>query len=681
MCEWGAYGDNNHDDTVAVNSAITWGLQLSQTNKNYIPDIELEGAYKVSSPVNIFLQYPGGTSYYYISASIHGPKSPGYITRQQVGFFATTALLNQPVVIIQGARFVNLSGFTVMGVANNGAGPTLAQLSTSATGASWANINGARDSQYSPHAGIAVDPFSAAIPSDGGYPGLSAYYVSGRTSSLIHMDNMNITRCVVGVMLTPNPTNQNDDNVLIKNSLFFLNQVHVAVGQSQSRGVELDSDYFQYANRNIDTLNYGAGQGDFPTVRGGVSIYAKYMFAASAYGTNSGGISDFYAESIYSLGAWVGSGAPLHISNSRFKFVPPASGLAPAADYILYNTSPVNIVGGLMIFYDNTPWRLSFAPAAALSIDGTVLSDVPYIITNGQAYATFRNVKLYYKNGGNRYGLSSLFNEALATIGTSGVDAYLSPGGMLNDPGGVAFNGQSMPYRYMVNNSWQAYNYETVTITVNGGGTATFTSANAANYAVYDSFHTSTAWSINSTLDPSHANFAAAGLFIGRVKTIVGSTVTIEGVPQSLTSGSYYIAASRLGAIKQRITGTFTSGSPTVTLSAASIFKAGDFINTNGCTANNTRAASVSGTTLTLSANATASGTCEVYDALLTLSEGYTSAAVGFPTTRYFRRGEILKLINGPALDANNNLQTGYVTTVSGNPATGAPLFMKTTSP
>jgi hypothetical protein len=90
-----------------------------------------------------------------------------------------------------------------------------------------------------------------------------------------------------------------------------------------------------------------------------------------------------------------------------------------------------------------------------------------------------------------------------------------------------------------------------------------------------------------------------------------------------------------------------------------------------------------SGTTLTISRNATATATgVNLYDALLTL-EGGQDAATGAPASGTWFKGDYLAArgVSATQPDANNMIIAGYVCTVSGSPGTWCTVYHSTVTP
>ena len=123
----------------------------------------------------------------------------------------------------------------------------------------------------------------------------------------------------------------------------------------------------------------------------------------------------------------------------------------------------------------------------------------------------------------------------------------------------------------------------------------------------------------------------ATGLSIGRVNEIdtVTNTVYLTYVPVSFESGTYTVTMSRLPEIRQRTIGTTTSGSADITnVTPTAGWAVSKRIHGAGIP-DGAYITAVNGTTLTISANATASGTVELFDAKLIVDYHARSTSPG----------------------------------------------------
>lgn len=655
---FGAYGDNTNDDTAAVQAAVDWAIDQYNAG-NQFPIVRLLGAYKISNSIILVNIYDG--DYHYFTMEFGGG-GQGYVSGHIVGLFPT--FVNRPALLYQGARRLVLRRFSIQGLASS-VDPSVDDLMND-TVTPWWNTNSARDSRYSPYCGIAGDPFSYAVPPDGGYPSMSAYYgISNFPTTDVMIDEVSCFNFIVGMAIGLSYWDANSDAIVINHPTLYGNKVHVAVGNRQARAVSLYEGNFANCRILADASNYGKGTADVPKIVGGQSVMTKWLMVG---GGDTACFNRLYCESIFSVGYWSGiQGAVFR--DCVFKFMTSAYGTS-VPDYHFRTAASALFSHCQMTFDDNETRSLSIMNAGFISFEYCTFADTP--ILTDPTKVGFRDCVSYLLN--RNYSVSAYFDARLSAVaGTQ--DSHLTPGGVVND-----YDTYSQLYQYRFDGGWEYKQLETVTITVAGDGTGSFTSAHPEYYYEADTLVSfSGAW-VESTDDPKDIGGAdPTGLSIGRVLAISGSDISLDMVPVSMPSGSYQIWLSHYPTLRNRGTGTTTSGSSTVTGVPANTWRAGHHINGTGIP-DNTRVIGSSGTTITLSKNATANGTVEIYDGYITLVSGLTTTAVGAPASGFFRRGEIIRLIDPPAVDGNGNLQVGYVCTVSGNPATFADYFVKTTS-
>lgn len=163
-----------------------------------------------------------------------------------------------------------------------------------------------RDSRYSPNCAIAIDPFgnTTALPSDGGYPGMSAWYrgtasttasiQAGSTSTFI--TNVITEKTVVGICSSPNPFTRNAEITTIRDCQFRFHKLCVSGGQEQEKQNSIKNCACWYASYMFfATGKYGYGTpGNW--VIDGVNI-AGYM--AQFIDNDQNGYFGTYLKHIY----------------------------------------------------------------------------------------------------------------------------------------------------------------------------------------------------------------------------------------------------------------------------------------------------------------------------------------------------------------------------------------------
>jgi hypothetical protein len=669
---WGA------DPTETVNSAPAWNAAVAFALDQFVlynagpVTVKLSGRYLMSDSLNVFYFKSPYTSYPFISINIEGT-SDGYIPGKQVGFTFTRT--DRPGILTAANRRTRFANFMINGPGAN-TNPSYANLITDTGSTPWWNPAGTLvDSRYSVTAGIAIDPFTTSLPADGGYSGYNGssgslnHYTSVAFSSNVVLENVGIQGWIVGIALSTNGAGQQCDHIIIKNADLSYNKIGIAVGQDQCRGIVVENPFAIGLATFVDCRSYGSLTGVMPSVIGGVLVFIKNLInAAGDRGRAS--ISNLYAESMFSLGYWGSGGSPLDISSCTLTFI---DDVGASIDVHLANDGPVNFFGGVVEKYQGVPNKLRFYNASALTFDGVTFDAVPQFAFVDNV--DIRNCRLRYENGGAIYGIISESSGTNAGFGDSTYDVYMAPGGVFRS---------TAQDRYR--NWWNHEGFlneliETATITFDGAGAGSFTAANTGAYKVGDAYCTRTPTTIK--LGPDTRTVSSPMVSIGRVTSIVGSTVNLVDCPRSLATGSFTIYTFRLGTYRDRSIGDTTSGSNSITnVTNPATWGVGKYIRGAGIPVG-TYITAKSGTTLTISRNATATATgVNLYDALLTL-EGGQDAATGAPASGTWFKGDYLAArgVSATQPDANNMIIAGYVCTVSGSPGTWCTVYHSTVTP
>lgn len=189
-----------------------------------------------------------------------------------------------------------------------------------------------RDTRYSPYAAIVIDPFTNLgtdkLPSDGGYPGLSEYYgVSRRLttqsgSTGTELEELNISKFVVGICSSPNGLTRNAEITIINKVQFSNCKLCISGGQDQEKGNTIPNIYCWGGTHTIfATALYGsprmAGNWtiDHVNIAGGV---VRFIFN-DQHGYFPSYISHVFAESIGSFGTF-NSQLACEVSDCIFDF-------------------------------------------------------------------------------------------------------------------------------------------------------------------------------------------------------------------------------------------------------------------------------------------------------------------------------------------------------------------------
>ncbi len=116
-----------------------------------------------------------------------------------------------------------------------------------------------RTNRYSPHAAVSIDSFDNTVPSADRYPGLDTLYkgLPGSGSKQVHIEGCAIMGWHVGIMLNSSSGNSQGDGVFVRHNLITNCTYAVAIGQSQSRGVDIRDNEFANHKVVFDTITFG----------------------------------------------------------------------------------------------------------------------------------------------------------------------------------------------------------------------------------------------------------------------------------------------------------------------------------------------------------------------------------------------------------------------------------------
>lgn len=308
--DFGAVANGVTDCTAAIQAAIDFCIASTSIHTLYFR----AGNYKISGPLLCY-KFNGLGEYTTFNLDLIGEVN----ANAAVGSRATMITCTHKDTFglgIQTARSCTVQNILFVGA--------FSAANKSYTDIVLGDVNdweqtGVRDERYSPYAGITVDPFGDAIPVDGGYPGLSAYYMpSASGSSGISIRNCYISNFVVGFSISNNGYTPNAESINIYNSRIYLTKVAWSSGQSQTRGCAMNDCAIFSCLVGIDTALYGAGFGSAPVVNNLIVSTAKNVVNILINrGVFSG--NDIYAEGIWKIGVITGDKVA-SFRNCTFKF-------------------------------------------------------------------------------------------------------------------------------------------------------------------------------------------------------------------------------------------------------------------------------------------------------------------------------------------------------------------------
>ncbi len=285
---------------VALNLAIQDAI--IQKKKLVLPS----GIFLLNNPLFCFVS-GGGQMHIDIegqgAALAGGPSFPGI--PRVADYRANTILLvnynDKPGIIFQNNRYPSLKRISIIGLNTTAFnGPTIPTNSQSDY-----VLAGCATGAQSPYCGIAIDPFRASLPADGGYAGLSSYYgpaPSGSGSTGIRFEEVFISQFVVGIGAGTSSVSQGDEMSFINCDIKFCDAAF-ACGNSQARGNIFSGGSIANCRTAFDTLNYAVAgnSGCNPILIEKMLMGHLYQIIAMNAGSPTT-IRGCYAESISSIG-------------------------------------------------------------------------------------------------------------------------------------------------------------------------------------------------------------------------------------------------------------------------------------------------------------------------------------------------------------------------------------------
>jgi hypothetical protein len=262
------------------------------------------------------------------------------------------------------------------------------------------NVNGRRDSWYSPECAFVPDAFGPHIPSDGGYQGtlstgesLTSLYRGTRTngSTGIEVDDCFWTNWVGGLVNSPNGQTSNGEMIKLTNMHFANMKFCIAGCQAQERLNILDGfQAWDSIHTIFVTAQYGAGSVGQWIIRNGNIAGLVNRFA---YNNQGGYYSSFFenivAESIREIG-FVKSTLGTTFKNCNWNF-------AYTDELTFYSPGQVNTpgcthIGGAMRMYGSGKPITIDGTIAASYFENVAFETVPiYTLSYPRGFCSFKN--------------------------------------------------------------------------------------------------------------------------------------------------------------------------------------------------------------------------------------------------------------------------------------------------
>ena len=408
---WGATGGGSTNDNAAIQKAFDFiAANQDRAKPIYFPG----GDYKLDKGVLFYLFESG--EYQQCTIQLRGefPIQSG-VSSKCTKFICTSAMADQFMLGFQRTRTVVVENIYFVGLYNEPSTYTLAEVCNEPVGF-WA-MTGIRDTQFSPHTCLNIDPFGGDAPADGGYEDWSSYYQGSNTnagSSQMIIRGCRFERAPVLVACSINGITQQAEIIKWEDCSFGLAKVALAFGQDQTKeNLVLNCRVWEATRTIIDCSSYGVGNGA-PPYCSGMNI-AGAVYSLILCGAPFPFFADqIFAEQLYKIGTIASSATTSAISDSCLDFVVTSTYGIKAQDFI---------VNGLMNFI-NCTCRL-YGPTGSRLRMGAGVSVIT--MTNG----TISSVPLNSRGAGtNIYDLRNLQNYnvdgSLLSYGNSTPQGFIS---------------------------------------------------------------------------------------------------------------------------------------------------------------------------------------------------------------------------------------------------------------
>jgi len=606
------------DVTAAIQAAIDYCNTATNTPELILP----AGTYKITD--SLFFgsktQADRRTTFFVRGSGIRVyPVTRGDNTNTTAGtMIDATAIVNRPAIVVQGCVGSRFSDFTVLGSGYQ-QNYDLSLSTRPSTVASWVPT-GHTSGQYNASCGIGIDPYSGTAP---GTPYSTGIAYGRVQSSNVDFTNVASYGWTVGVGVSINSQGFLGDSLRFNNCRIGANAYNFAICGTQNRDVQYNDCVLSGCHTVWDNKTFGAQGGDIGHIKGGL-VGSCYRIFNIKIEYNASSCDSLYSETINRIGNVdlinTAMAPGMTFTNCYFK----------EESDTAYNAKDPQFfpVGGGFVarscaFFPHTPWATLYGISGSAS---TIVpprfescSFVSYINTGAPSPRPFKRWYVgEFKNlsAPRPQFVNCRFDmwEGDAAIAGDFLDSSRSCGETLR------WNSTTLPVRQEV------VNYSAVTLLDRDG--KLYNLKNVSSYALTNENVTNKSWTANVfTFDTATPTAYAPGdmLFYGDsslplfITNIAGNTIT--SVAQfgeayyDTTAGFYNAAGFRIAIVNAQfvnngaITGDISSGTNTITnvTLATTAFKVGDFIGSaSPGIAANTRITGISGTTLTLNKNATA---------------------------------------------------------------------------
>ena len=316
---YGAVGSGSVDDQPAIQKMIDTVVANPKMPKDIL---FMNGeTYLINSPIIIYKW--NGSSYDFVTVNLINSVDNLFATGLESPVIAPN-FLDKFAIGIQKGKSCHIQGLVIKTTVYVHFSSFRAAIETPY--ATWVSGFGFRDSRYSPFGGIIIDPFTSAVPGDGGYPGLTSWYRGSASggSSGINVKGCYIGGFTVGIGITVNGSAQNGDCcVFDSNAIEYCKAAYVTCQRQNKGNIIYKGRSWALVHTILDGLSYGQQDGEVPGIVGydiasppgdGIIRLANYKARIATT------LENIFAEQIYSLGYITADYGVTKVKNSTFNF-------------------------------------------------------------------------------------------------------------------------------------------------------------------------------------------------------------------------------------------------------------------------------------------------------------------------------------------------------------------------
>lgn len=343
---WGAVIDDGTADNVAIQRAIDYAI----ANKITVVKFKA-GQYDLSDGVTIYKK--SGSEYSFVTLTLEGA-SKTFASSVIAGTKFSLNYVNGYGIGIQKGRNCEINNIEIQN--STQIAPNFRQTVEWAD-TSWSLSGTIRDNLYSPSCAIVIDPFHVSVTGGNQYPTKTSYYTNSSTggTSHTHIDGCAFYYNLVTILIAPNGSTQNCDNITMENSTISNTKIAWATCQTQSRGNIISKNYFLGAVGVIMSASaYGQQNGTLPVFENNnVAGGTKWLLVESNVFDDIK-VSNNYFEGLWAIG-YAGA-KTCNFSNNCFNFALSLSttvGDTAALPPVIFDGKVVNFFGGSLSYFDN----------------------------------------------------------------------------------------------------------------------------------------------------------------------------------------------------------------------------------------------------------------------------------------------------------------------------------------